>query len=126
MLLKRKQGLTMEQFRNHYDGKHVPLVKKHLGHTFKDYVRHFVQSGTPEGAFPGSKFDATEENNLPYDVVTVITFKDDAALKEFQRLSASPDVGPIFEADDKKFLDTSKLISFFCDPSIMWGGTHAK
>jgi hypothetical protein len=49
-MLKRKPGLTQEEFIKHYEEVHVPLVLKHLP-SIKRYVRNYVISTvvTPPG-----------------------------------------------------------------------------
>lgn len=41
MLMKRKEGITFEQFREHYKGVHIPLVAGWVGHLMIDHRRYY-------------------------------------------------------------------------------------
>lgn len=42
-LIRRKQDITPEQFRNYYNNVHVPLLKLLMGDTFPlTHTRHYV------------------------------------------------------------------------------------
>ena len=67
LFVKRKPGLTHEQFRAHYESTHAPLARRVLPWLDR-YTRNFL---TP---FPG-------QPEPPYDCVTEFWFKDEAALR---------------------------------------------
>ena len=50
-LLKRKTGITLEQFRDHYENSHAILAQKYLGHLLVEYKRNY-KTGTAGGGVP--------------------------------------------------------------------------
>jgi EthD domain len=117
LTMKRKAGLTKEQFREHYETSHVSLARKHVGHLFEDYRRHYVISST---FATGEGYTMQETSDGDYDVVTNIYFKDDAAVAEFFRILNLPDVKAAFQADEEKFVDRSKMYMNICDGVRTW------
>ena len=97
LLLKRKPGMTRQQFRQHYETSHVMLAKKHLGHLFHDYRRHYVGDVI---AMRGEEVVVNAVEEGAYDVITKIVFKDQAAVDEFWRIYAIPEVFAELRADD--------------------------
>ena len=114
---KRKPGTTKEQFRNHYETSHVALAKKTVGHLFEDYHRCYVDTAT--FANPDS-YEVEQSTEGPYDVITTIAFKDDAAVAEFFRLLNLPDIKAAFQADEEKFTDRTKMCMNICQAVKTW------
>ena len=69
MFMKRKPGLSMEQFRDYYENSHVPLALKY-SQSVARYVRRYIE---PQ---PHAESGTCEE--LPYDVITELWFDDEA------------------------------------------------
>lgn len=101
VLLKRKEGLTSEQFIDHYENRHVPLVREVLP-TIGKYVRNYldtvsVSAGRQEGDAPTPYFD----------VITEIWFDDQAAYDAFVAALSDPEVSGRLQEDEERFLDRS-------------------
>lgn len=110
LLLKRKAGLTPQQFRDYYETSHVALAHKYLGHLFQDYRRNYAQPiGEQLGEAPNPAV-----SDSPYDAITEIWLKDAAAWDEMQRITADPVIGKIFMDDEENFLDRPALRIFPC------------
>jgi len=58
-LLKRKPGISLEEFSKHYEEVHVPLAMRHF--PFKRYARNYVAS-------PGAE-------ELGFDCITEVWFE---------------------------------------------------
>jgi hypothetical protein len=101
ILIKRKPGLTREQFIDYYETHHVVLAKRLFGHLMVRYVRnypHALLSYHPEDY----------ELEASYDAVTEITLKDQAAYVEMERIHTIPEnVAAIIE-DEEQFQDRAK------------------
>jgi hypothetical protein len=97
MLLKRKAGLTFEEFRAHYEGSHRLLGEKYFGHLFESYRRNYV----PQGVRFADRRNSVE--NL-YDCVTEIVFKP-GGTEEFARIATDPEIQRILREDEMRFLD---------------------
>ncbi|ROW11983.1 hypothetical protein VPNG_05169 [Cytospora leucostoma] len=112
----RKPGTTPEQFRAHYEGSHVPLVKEIAGEHFPlSHTRRYLHRTE-------SKVEDTERNaNSPatvlsgtqaefdYDAIAELTFADAGAFQTFFGLVQQPENAARIAADEEKFLDRSKV-----------------
>ncbi len=101
VLLKRKADLSIEQFIDHYENRHVPLVREVLP-TIGKYVRNYldlvsVSSGRQEGDAPTPYFD----------VITELWFDDGAAYQAFVDALSDPEVSRRLQEDEERFLDRS-------------------
>jgi hypothetical protein len=111
--LKRKPGLTPEQFREHYEN-HAPLAQKYIGHLLTGYARNYPvfaaldPTHAPAGTQP-APYD------IGYDAICEMRVKDDAAVDEIGRIFNDPEIGPILNADTGKFLDTKATVIVVCD-----------
>jgi uncharacterized protein (TIGR02118 family) len=72
LFMKRKPGMTMEQFKDYYENHHVPLCLKYAS-AVNRYVRRYL---TPQRH---AESGTCEE--LPYDVVTELWFDDEAVFR---------------------------------------------
>jgi hypothetical protein len=117
LTMRRKAGLTKEQFRQHYETSHVALAKKYVGHLFADYSRNYVISGNAV-AEEGYDIGATAVGG--YDVATTIAFKDQAALDEFFAIMNRPEVGSLFKEDEKRFVDRPSMYMSICEQVKTW------
>jgi uncharacterized protein (TIGR02118 family) len=98
-LVKRKPGLTLEEFARHYEEAHVPLALKHF--PFKKYVRNYI-----------SKSDEAEEPW--FDCITEVwfeTMEDCQAAAEFTVSEAYK----VIADDEERFMDRSKIVAFIVD-----------
>jgi uncharacterized protein (TIGR02118 family) len=73
LLMKRKPGMSMEEFKDYYENRHVPLAMKYPSAATR-YMRRYLQ---PQ---PHAESGTNEE--LPYDVVSELWFDDEQAWKE--------------------------------------------
>lgn len=101
IFLKRRAGLSRQDFIKHYETVHAPLAETHLKH-LKRYTRRYVEwlseprSGVDQG--------------LDFDVVTEMWFD---SREEFNDAMAQISVPPASEelaADEDQLFDRSRLI----------------
>ena len=113
-LLKRKKGITKEQFREHYENNHVLYAQKYIGHLLTGYVRNYPAfaslnpSSQPEG-------QEVPPYDIGYDCITEMRVKDDAALQEIARIFNDPKIQPILMKDELKFLDRPSVVMIVSD-----------
>lgn len=113
-LLKRKPGITPEEFREHYERSHSRFAQKYIGHLLTGYVRNYPTfsaldpSNVPEGTEP-------PPYDLGYDAITEMRVKDMAAVEEIGRIFNDPAIQPILKEDERKFLDDTKTVMIICD-----------
>ncbi len=101
-LIKRKPGLSQEEFSRHYEEVHVPLALRHF--PFKRYVRNYVIS-PPDAEEPG--FDCITE-------VWFDTMEDCQAAAEFSISEAYQ----VISEDEEKFMDRSKIVAFLVEEKV--------
>lgn len=116
-LLKRKPGLSMEQFIDYYENKHVPLVLK-LVPFIMDYRRNFVKSGSAIEAMDGAAPDC--------DVITEAWFASHEDFAQFNAVGGRPEIREVIIRDELNFLDRSSLRMFVVDErkSTIGGGDN--
>jgi hypothetical protein len=99
VLLKRKPGISFEEFRNHYEGSHALLGEKYFGHLFASYKRNYIPEGT--------RFSDGNMVENAYDCVIELIFREQDGYAELKRRAAKPEIQAILSADEAKFLDRS-------------------
>lgn len=94
IFIKRKPGTTLEQFRDYYEGRHVPLCMKYMaGPT--SYVRRFV-----------SPADGQAEPE--FDVVTELVFPNTAVRDGTLAAMAADAMPEDVVEDEEQFMDRTK------------------
>jgi hypothetical protein len=73
LLMKRKPGTTMDQFRDYYENNHVPLCAPYMAGIDR-YFRRYLE---PQ---PHAESGTNEE--LPYDVITEMWFGNEDAYRQ--------------------------------------------
>ena len=113
-LLKRKAGITHEQFRNHYERSHVVMAHKYIGHLMIEYKRNY-KTETWGGGVPTEKGGGFGPVDWPYDCVTEWVMPDEAAFNEINRIFADPVIGKEFHDDEENFLDRESVLLIKCN-----------
>jgi uncharacterized protein (TIGR02118 family) len=109
---RRKPGMTPEEFRRHYETKHVPLAIRLLPY-FKDYRRNYIrhdESYRPRGR------EATKQPD--FDVVTEITFENRESFDRMMQALTEPTIHSQIIADEEHFMDRSAHQMFFVDEEV--------
>lgn len=106
-LLKRKPGVTFEQFRDHYERSHSVLGQKYFGHLLVSYKRNY-DSAKANGGDGGS-------TDSGFDCITEWVMPNAEAFDEIFRLLADPAIGAIFREDETHFLDPKQTKLVRCD-----------
>src|SRR5439155_12661462 len=99
--LKRKPGLTLEEFSAYYFERHAPLFRRALPAEVAAGIKHYVQNhAIPLGS------GASEP---PYDCVTEMGFDDLAAMERWASWYSSP-AGKVLRDDEENFMDRDKRV----------------
>ncbi|MDG2004988.1 MAG: EthD domain-containing protein [Novosphingobium sp.] len=109
-LLKRKAGISHEQFREHYETSHAELGKRYIGHLMLGYHRNYDAAKVRDAAFETPMSVVTD-----YDCVAEWVMHDEAAFDEAMRIMAEPDILKIFLEDETHFLDSASTRLLRCD-----------
>jgi hypothetical protein len=101
LFLKRKPGLSLEEFRDYYEQRHVPLCMTYMAGAER-YFRRFVEQppGGPE---------------LDFDVITEVWLKERSALDLVTATLARDAMPAEVIADEERFMDRAK--SRYCSVS---------
>lgn len=111
-LLKRKAGTSLEEFKDYYETRHLPLSRKYLTYDATKCSRKYLR---PRRA--GVDKDAVAPADAPYDLFLELVFKEpEDYAKALAKLTAA-DIGTI-EADEAKFMDRSRRLGFVIDEHV--------
>jgi uncharacterized protein (TIGR02118 family) len=101
IFLKRREGLSREDFIDHYENVHRPLAEKHLTHLVR-YTRRYVE-WLAEPRLGG-------EQGLDFDVVTELWFESREHFDEAMARLGTPPASDEIAADEEQLFDRSRLI----------------
>ena len=101
--LKRKPGMTPEEFRKHYETSHVEKAVELFAHLMVEYRRNYFTSSVAFSDRDPERAGRPQPEG--HDVITEIYLKDQAALDEFVKALSAPEIKNWFIEDEKKFLD---------------------
>lgn len=99
-LLKRRAGMSREDFRAYYEGHHRLIGEEALAPFATRYVRRFI---APIGG------DETEHD---FDVVMEIDFPGEAEAEAFFAHIAEPDLAERIATDEARLFDRSRIRAF--------------
>lgn len=72
LFMKRRPGMTREEFREYYENHHVPLALKYAS-GLKQYVRRYLE--------PKPRLETGDGEDLGYDVITELWFDDEKVFR---------------------------------------------
>ena len=98
--LRRKPGISSEEFCQHYEEMHVPLAMKHF--PFKRYARNYV---------------GNDAEQLGFDCITEVWFETMEDCEAAAAFSASKDYKVISD-DEEKFMDRDRIVAFIVDERV--------
>ncbi len=103
MFFKKKEGLSDEEFKDHYENKHTPLFKKYLELPgVERYVRRYLS--------PIADSISGETQSTGFDVVTEVWFNDPELFETFRAGKLYPeDFRRIIETDEETFFNRSEI-----------------
>jgi uncharacterized protein (TIGR02118 family) len=102
--LKRKPGMSMEDFRDYYEGHHVPLIKRLLQfHT--SYKRNYLAAPRAGKPWPSA----------PFDVITEMTFASQEDRRKMVDALRSEEIGGIIAADEENLFDRDAMVVYLVD-----------
>jgi hypothetical protein len=100
LFIKRRPGMSLEDFMQYYEEKHVPLALKYSA-GLTAYKRRFVT--------PHAHFETGECSDLGFDVITELSFDDEKTCNNVLKyLATSPPADEVVE-DEKHLFDRSSF-----------------
>ena len=113
-LLKRKDGISHEQFRAHYENSHARMAQKYFGDLLVEYKRNY-KTETWGGGVPtepgGGTFGPCD---WQYDCIAEWVMPDEAAFEKINAIFADPVIGKEFHDDEENFLDRASVMLVKC------------
>ncbi|HEX4109990.1 MAG TPA: EthD domain-containing protein [Solirubrobacteraceae bacterium] len=100
VLIKRRQGVSTEEFMDYYENHHQRLGARVLP-TVRRYTRSHL---SPMGSYAGE-----EPPEPPYDVATELVFEDEAACQAAMEQLAQPETMAEVLADEERPFDRSTI-----------------
>jgi uncharacterized protein (TIGR02118 family) len=97
--IKRKPGLTREEFSTYYFDKHAPLARQVIPREVAAGIIHYVQNHAV----------AQSTAEPPYDCVTEIGFPDEEAMQRWLTWYHGPE-GKVLRDDEDNFADQSSRV----------------
>jgi len=105
-LLKRRPGMSMEEFKDYYENVHIQIgLPKLKGKAVSHHRRYLTPIPGPDGQ--------TREGD--YDVIMEIWFEDRAQLEEAMQVWLDPELVERVAADTPNFLDRADNPMFFVE-----------
>ncbi|OGM48500.1 hypothetical protein ABOM_002432 [Aspergillus bombycis] len=102
MFGRRKEGLTPDQYRDHYENVHIPLMKNLTGDTFPlTHERHYVKRDGPPD-FPAAVLMGNQAG-FDYDAVAVLTYRDKAHFDANWAFFEDEETSKLIKEDEEKF-----------------------
>lgn len=106
-LLKRRPGLTREEFAEYYEKRHAPLFARTIPPDVDSAITHYVQNhAVPLGA-----------TDAAYDCVTEIGFEDLAGMRRWSDWYHGPE-GAVLREDEQRFMDTGRRLVVVAEERI--------
>lgn len=112
VMVKRKAGLTREQFRDGYENSHARIATDLFGHLWLTYRRNYLISGR--------KFSDGKEmigrrgtDEIGYDAISEYVLRDEAALEEMGRIAAEH--YDMIKEDEARWFDQAHCWTVTCD-----------
>jgi hypothetical protein len=109
-MVRRKIGLSRNEFREYYESNHVPLALRLLPF-FSEYKRNYPDQN--EKYAPVHVVNAAAEPG--FDVITEICFESRADYDRMLVALADPEIGRLMAEDEDKFIDRSCISMYLVE-----------
>lgn len=117
--MRRKPGLSQQEFRDYYEKNHAPLALKYFGPYINRYVRNYPKIEDSAHGTDWFQHGKALDDRFNYDVVTELWYKDQAAYDTLHRLLAEdPKIGEIFGTDEARFIDRASVQYIVFDEDV--------
>lgn len=106
-LLRKKPGISMEEFKEHYETSHAPLILAQARPFIVGYTRSYLNYDDPHCIYgTGALGDgAAGAKDFPrFDVITQLEFKDQSAMEAYFKAGKDPELAARKLADELQFL----------------------
>jgi len=101
--MKRRPGMSVDEFRDYYESKHRLLGEKYLAGYASKYLRRFIDP------LPDRNGELREPE---YDVLLEIWYPDQETFAACGKKLSEPDIAREIREDEKKLFDTRYMRSY--------------
>ena len=109
VMVRRKPGLTPEQFRDGYENSHARIAVELFGHLWLSYRRNYLTTG--HNFAVGSETAKAEDTG--FDAISEFVLRDEAALAEMGRIGAEN--WDLIKEDEAKWFDQAHCWTMGCE-----------
>lgn len=113
MFVTRKPGMSLEDFKDHYENKHVPLVLRAVGDAKPlSHSRYYLQrnpAAQGDAEVPPPLLFVGNPETVDYDCITKVELEDEAHFARFTEVFANSPLKKELEEDQAAFADGSKF-----------------
>lgn len=109
VMVRRKAGLTPEQFRDGYENSHSRIAVRLFGHLWLSYRRNYLTTG--HNFADGS--ETAVAGDTGFDAISEFVLRDEAALAEMGRIAMANFA--MIKEDEAKWFDQSHCWTMACD-----------
>jgi hypothetical protein len=108
IMVKRKAGLSPEEFRAGYENSHSRIAVELFGHLWTSYRRNYLLTGRN---FASGESDGPDE--IGFDAVSEFVLRDAAGLEEMQRI-AQANIDRL-SADEARWFEQTRCWNVSCE-----------
>jgi len=108
-LLKRKAGMSREDFVRYYESRHAVLATEVVP-GLTDYRRMYIDPGRPAFGMPA--------DSPGFDVITTLVFADAAAYEHAFQTLARADIAQRIAADEEHLFDRTCIKAYIVDEYV--------
>ncbi|PGH01293.1 hypothetical protein GX51_05348 [Blastomyces parvus] len=92
VFVTRKPGTSPAAFQDHWDNKHVPLLKRLTGSRFPlSHTRYYLKRDVTPPEYPVMAL-VGDSAAFTYDGFAILTFESEAAFQEYLPVASHPEV----------------------------------
>ena len=112
--IKRKNHITHEQFKDHFERSHAAMALKYCGHLFTAYHRNYIDLVWTGG---DSRQEGSGYGQQPWhwDLISEWVLPNEEALQEIYRIMQQPGIDELFRADEDRIIDRTATVTVPCD-----------
>lgn len=100
LFLKRRPGMSLQEFRDYYENVHSKLCEKYTAGV-RRYVRRYLQ--------PASNPLTGQVQEMEFDVITELWFDDRKVFEKIAELTARGVTIPEIVADEERLFDRTRM-----------------
>ena len=112
VMVKRKPGLSAEEFRAGYENSHSRIAVRLFGHLWTEYRRNYLLAGHSfaQGTDAG---DRGGPDDIGYDAISEFILRDSAAAEEMARIGRQN--REMIQEDEARWFDRKRCWAVRCE-----------